>query len=325
MKFDGIDDENDIDNLRAKARSLAMRNLSLEGELEILLGEITRLTAELATATDGDKQLALGLEIKRLNEQIAAKNRELFGPSRSERRPRPGTEEEETKKEPKARTGHGRNPQVRLPVVEVLHELDEADKVCPHCEGALPLTEIAGQTEDSEQVTIIERRVTRVVHKKQKYRCRPCGHIDTALGEKPLVPGGRYTPEFAVAVAVDKYGDHLPLERQVTRFERLGLEITSQTLWDLLVALYLLLLPSYLALRDHLLEQEVLGADETPWRVMGKGRSAQWYVWALTGLDAVFYLLAPTRGKGAARALLQDYSGVVPSSGAPCLVFAPAR
>ena len=118
-----------------------------------------------------------------------------------------------------------------------------------------------------------------------------------------------------MAVATDKYADHLPLERQVARFERLGLEVTSQTLWDLLAALYQLLLPSYLALRTYLLEQEVLGADETPWRVMGKGRSAQWYVWALTGLGAVFYLVAPTRGRGAARALLQNYDGVVMADG----------
>lgn len=314
MKFDGIDDENDIEKVRAKARSLAVRNLSLEGELEILLAEITRLTGQLAAATDRDRQQALGLQIKRLNEQIAAKNRELFGRSRSERRPGPG-EEKEKEKEKTRHPGHGPNRQSRLPLVEVRHELDEADKVCPDCKGALPLREWAGQTEDSEQITVVERRVLRVLHRKQKYRCDCCGYIDTALGEKPLVPGGRYSPEFAVAVATDKYADHLPLERQVVRFERLGLEITSQTLWDLLTALYLLLLPSYLALRDHLLRQEVLGADETPWRVMGKGRSARWYVWALTGADAVFYLLAPSRGKGAARALLQDFDGVLMADG----------
>jgi transposase len=312
MKFDGIDDEDDIEKVRTRARDLTMRNLSLEGDVEILLAQITRLTAELATATDRDRQGVLALEIKRLNEQIAAKNRDLFGPSRSERRPGTGVLEESPKAKQK---GHGPNRQSRIPVTEVRHELDEADRVCPDCEGALDLPEMEGQTEDSEQITIVERHVRRVLHRRQKYRCRCCGHIDTALGPRPIIPGGRYSPEFAVAVATDKYADHLPLERQVVRFERLNLEISSQTLWDMLARLYQLLLPSYLALRDHLLLQEVLGADESPWRVMGKGRSAQWYVWALTGEDAVFYLLAPSRGRGAARQLLQDYDGVLMADG----------
>ena len=44
-------------------------------------------------------------------------------------------------------------------------------------------------------------------------------------------PGGRYAPEFAVGVAVAKYADHLPLERQVRMMAREGLIVESQTLW----------------------------------------------------------------------------------------------
>lgn len=134
---------------------------------------------------------------------------------------------------------------------------------------------------------------------------------------EPLVPGGRYTPEFGVAVAVDKYADHLPLERQVDRFARQGLEVTSQTLWDQLVALEHLLLPAYLALHAWLLARSVIGADESPWRVMGKGRSAKWWTWVLVGEDAVFCTLAPTRGKAAARELLAGFKGVVSVDGYP--------
>jgi transposase len=41
----------------------------------------------------------------------------------------------------------------------------------------------------------------------------------TASGPLKLKPGCRYSPEFAVEVAVGKYLDHSPLERQVRIME----------------------------------------------------------------------------------------------------------
>lgn len=314
VERDEIVRETDPEKLRSAALALHQRSARLEAENAVLLRRITELTTELAAATDKDRQLALGLEIRRINEQLAARNRELFGPSRSERRPAPEGETAEDKPKRKAK-GHGPTKQTRLPVTEVVHRRDDTDGHCPGCKQDQP--EMAGQTEDSEQITIIERTLVLCVHKRQKYRCKLCGRIDTAPGPKPLVPGGRYAPEFGVAVAVDKYADHLPLERQVDRFTRQGLDVTSQTLWDQLVALYHLLLPAQLKLHKHLLDKPVLGADESPWRVMGKGRSARWWTWVLVGDDAVYYRLAPTRGKSAARELLDGYKGVVSVDGYP--------
>ena len=56
--------------------------------------------------------------------------------------------------------------------------------------------------------------------------------VVTAPAASKLQPGGRYSVEFGVEVALNKYLDHLPLERQVRMMRREGLEIDSQTLWD---------------------------------------------------------------------------------------------
>jgi transposase len=312
VTIDEIASSGDLERIRSIALELSLRERSLRGENEVLLAEIVRLTRLLAEATDGDRQLSLNLEIRRLNEQLAEKNRELFGPSRSERRPR--TKEEAPKpKEGQKKRGHGPTEQTRLPITEIVHTLDPEARVCPCCSLALP--EMAGQTDDSEQVTLSERRIVLVRHRRTKYRCGGCGFVDMATAPAPVVPGGRYSPEFAAAVAVDKYADHLPLERQVVRFARQGLDVTSQTLWDQLLAVYHLLLPVWFALQAHLLRKGIVGVDESPWRLMKKGPSLRWWVWALVGDDAVFYMLAPTRGSDAARALLEDYSGVVMADG----------
>lgn len=76
--------------------------------------------------------------------------------------------------------------------------------------------------------------------------------------------------------SADLRADVLALERQFERMQRGGLDITSATLQDQLVALYHLLLPTLLALHARLFTQPVIHADESPWRVMGKGTSARW-------------------------------------------------
>lgn len=312
MNIEALRTESDPEKLREAALDLHRRNSVLEAENTILLARLAALVAELAKATDRDVQLSLGLEIKKLNELLAERNKELFGPSKTERRdpPEPKPEAAEKKKQ----VGHGPTKQLKLPIEEILHTRPDAAAPCPSCAQPQPI--MAGQTEDTEQITIVERKVVLCVHKRQKYRCTLCGRIDAAPGApEPLLPGGRYTPEFAVAVAVDKYADHLPLDRQVHRFERQGLVVTTATLWDQLVALYTLLLPAYLAVHAYLLQKPVLGADESPWRVMGAGRSAKWWTWVLVGEDAVYYQLSPTRGSAAATELLRGYKGVVSVDG----------
>ena len=69
-------------------------------------------------------------------------------------------------------------------------------------------------------------------HKRQKYVCGCGGGVDTAIGPDKLVPGGRDSVDFAIYVAMAKYTDHVPLERQVRRMARDGLAVTSATLRD---------------------------------------------------------------------------------------------
>src|SRR5581483_9173854 len=183
----------------------------LERENDKLHAKLQALTAELARLR-GDARPAAELELEFLKELLAQRERALFGPS-SEQRPRPTAEAPAPVAAP--RRGHGPTAQPHLLTVEVVHELDTADQTCPRCGGTL--TEMPGQTEDAEEITIVERRFVLVQHRRKKYRCACNGCIDTApgplrLATRPDVRGRRYAPEFAVEVAVNKYVDHLPLE-----------------------------------------------------------------------------------------------------------------
>ena len=77
-------------------------------------------------------------------------------------------------------------------------------------------------------------------------------------------------PGMLAAIVCDKFMDHLPLYRQLKRFERLGVNISSSSIsnWVLMVAQ--LLKPLYEALRKEVLESGYIQADETTIRVLNK-------------------------------------------------------
>ena len=93
------------------------------------------------------------------------------------------------------------------------------------------------QFETSEMIDVVEVSYRVVKVKQQKYVCRCGGCVETAPGPERAVPGGRYSLDFAIKVAIDKYLDHIPLARQERILRRHGLDVTSQTLWDQLNAL----------------------------------------------------------------------------------------
>jgi transposase len=174
---------------------------------------------------------------------------------------------------------------------------------------------MAGQSEDSEEIDIVERRLVVHKHKRLKYRCQCNACVETAVGPEKLIPGGRYSVNFAVNVAVDKFLDHLPWERQVGRFAREGLTVTVAALWDQCDALARWLMPLMPKLRMYLLTLAVPGADETWWRLMDRrrngGTNKKWWVWTLCGAEAVYYEIRAQRSSDVVMELLLDYAGVL--------------
>lgn len=301
-----LDEIRDPELLRQVAVLLERENDKLHAKIQSLLAELARLQGEAAVTAQR--------ELEFLKELLAQRERALFSAS-SERRPHPKTADEPP---PAPRRGHGPTAQPHLPTVEMVHELAAADQTCPQCGGTLK--EMPGQTEDSEEITLVERRFVLVQHRRQKYRCACNGCIDTApgprrLATRPDVRGRRYAPEFAVEVAVNKYVDHLPLERQARVMGREGLTIESQTLWDQIDALATVLTPTDEALRQHVLTAPVVGADETWWRLLGGPERTRWWAWSVTRDDAVTYTILESRSQDAARQVLDGYHGIVLADG----------
>jgi transposase len=298
-----IETERDPERLRQIA-------LLLEKENHHLHRRLADLTRRLAEATGTDAIAELQLELKLLEEQLAQKNQELFGRS-SEKRSSGTSTTNGAAAQP--RTGHGPREQRELPIVERVHVLDEPDRVCPKCGG--DLREMAGQYEESEEVDVVARSFEIVRHKRQKYRCQ-CGEcVETALGPAKLIPGGRYSIDFAVEVTIAKYCDHMPLARQVRQMKRAGLVTDTQTLWDQLFALYRHLAPIGGAIHAFVMGAPVVVADETRWPLLGEPGQSKWHAWAVASPEAISYRIEPSRSAEAARSVLGTYTGCVVADG----------
>src|SRR5262249_34460695 len=150
---------------------------------------------------------------------------------------------------------------------------------------------------------------------RQKYRCRCNGALVTAPGAVQVTPGSRYAPEFGIGVAVAKYADHLPLERQVRMMAREGLIVESQTLWDQINAIARHLDPTYDALGQRALDAPVINVDETRWPVMNAMTPAKGTVWTVRSPTVSFYRILLGKSADEGRQVLNGYRGIVVADG----------
>ena len=277
--------------------------LLLEKENKRLLTRLASQSNEIASLRGLDKMEALQLELERLKRAVEAK------PSEGNRNPSERRSRERSEKPKTPQPGHGPTEQLELPRQPVVHELPPDERVCPSCTGEL--VEWPGQFEESEEITTIERRYEIIVHRRQKYRCRCNGAVVTAPAAPKLIPGGRYSIDFTIGVALAKYLEHLPLARQARAMARGGLQVTTQALWDQLNALATILAPCLVALKAHILSQDVVHADETWWRLLKNKASKNWWTWCLRTKSAVLYTMLETRGNDSARTLLGKFAGIL--------------
>lgn len=218
-------------------------------------------------------------------------------------------EEKDPPKKKKKHRGHGPKPQLRLPVETTHHRFDEVPD-CPTCDHEMQ--EWVGQYEESEEITVVETSFLVKLHQRHKYRCDQChGAVITAPGPDKLIPGGRYSVDFAVHTAIEKFCDHLPLERQVRRMDRYGLDTTSQTLWDQQAALAKHLEPTWRHLWTLALAEDILHVDETGWRMMGSKSKPKWTLFGLTTPELAVYHLVDSKSAATARKILSGFQGTL--------------
>jgi transposase len=244
----------DLEALRARA-------VNLDRSVQSLLRENAKLRREnLELRGLNPQQIALALTIDEPNEPEAspAANTAPGAPAAPPETPK------DKPKTPRQRSSTGRTTHPRLERRKVSQPLEPA--TCKHCSKPIKPFD---SWDTSETVTVTRTVYEVVLESRQKGRCGCPDKVHTAPSTVlKMRSGGRYSVELTANVAVNKWCDHLPLERQARRMARLGLDVTPQALFDQASAMADELRPFYSALIAEMLASPVLGIDETTWRML---------------------------------------------------------
>lgn len=153
-------------------------------------------------------------------------------------------------------------------------------------------------------------------HVRGKWVCDDCETLIQAPVPAQVIDKGIPTSGLLAHVMIAKFADHLPLYRQESIFGRAGLAIPRSTLAQWVGVTGVQLQPLVDALRDVVLGQQVIHADETPVQMLmpGTKKTHRSYVWAyatsqFSDAAAVVYDFSLSRAGEHARNFLQDWKG----------------
>jgi len=217
------------------------------------------------------------------------------------------------------RKKRGRKPLPdHLPRIEIIHELPESERHCDH--DGRRLTEIGEVI--SEQLDIIPAKIQVTRHIRKKYAC-DCGRcIKTAPLPAQPIPKSMASPGLLAHITVSKYADALPLYRQETILQRIGIDIPRATLANWMIKVGGLVQPLINLMHEQLLSHDIMQMDETTVQVLkesGKKAQSKSYLWLQRGgpleHPVVLYHYDPGRGAEVAKRLLEGFKGYLQTDG----------
>lgn len=214
----------------------------------------------------------------------------------------------------KKKRGHGRRiiPD-NLPREEVVYELPEDERRCPH--DGRPMSVIRYET--SEQLEFEPAKLKVIVHKRAVYAC-PDKHDEATLITAPKPPQpiekGLAGPGLLAEMVVGKFGDHLPAYRLEDILQRHGADIRRSTICDWMAAVADLLKPLYALMKQRVLASQVIQTDDTKVKLIDNAqretRTARF--WAYLGDVAnpyTVYDFTETRERAGPEKFLRDFEG----------------
>lgn len=211
--------------------------------------------------------------------------------------------------------------------IEVIDkDLPETKRICDQCGGEM--TEIG--VDIDRKVKLVPAKFIIVETRTHSYKCVECdktnakSRIVRPEADKPVIPNGNATAEAIAYIATEKYVMHSPLYRLEQQLNASGISLSRQTMSNwLLKSTELYFEPIWKRMREKLLEEEILHADETTLQVLQEpGRKAQSksYMWLYrTGKEAkqqlVLYDYQETREAKHPKAFLEGFKGYLHTDG----------
>ncbi len=212
-----------------------------------------------------------------------------------------------------------------LPVEEIVSDLSDEEKICEKCGTEMSFM----RYETRRELKIVPAKVTVVEYKKAVYVCKNCdkngidGSFKTASGTPALIEKSLASPSVLAYIMNQKYSCAMPLFRQEQELKNMGVKLSRQTMANWMIAGANLLKPLYEKLREQLIQESLIHADETPVEVLcedGKNPTATSYMWvyrtgAHAGNPVILYKYEVGRSGDYAKKFLEGFNGYLHCDG----------
>jgi len=221
----------DIDALKSLLADQLVCNEKLQADKQALDQKNEQLTARVLTLQE-QLNLALARRYAASSEKFSPDQICFFDEAELDSaavfEPNADSDDDETMVAAHQRKKRGRKPLPdSLPRIDVIHELPESERCCDH-DGRL-LSEIGEVI--CEQLDIIPAKIQVLRHIRKKYAC-DCGQcIKIAPLPAQPIPKSMASPGLLAHITVSKYQDALPLYRQETILQRIGVDIPRGPRW----------------------------------------------------------------------------------------------
>ena len=225
--------------------------------------------------------------------------------------------------------GFERKKPARAPLPEHLPRermVEPAPCACDHC-GSDRLVKVGEDI--TETLEVIPRQWKVVQHVRERFACRACEGFSQAPAPFHAIARGRAGPSLLAMILFEKYGQHVPLNRQAERYAREGVPIALSTLADQVGACAHALTPIANLIEAHVLAGGRIHGDDTPVPLLDKGKTKTARLWTYVrddrpfgGADppAVLFKFSDTRSGDHPKAHLKAY----PTTGGGAILQADA-
>lgn len=198
----------------------------------------------------------------------------------------------------------------------------------PDLERVVIVIEPEDKTDDmvkiSEETTELlaitpEKFYVKVIVRPKYSKANKEGVVIAALPSRPI-QGGSVDVSLLVTILLDKYINHMPLYRQLQKYERLGVKLSDATIGNWAHQSIVLLEHLYQELIAAVKNSSYIQCDETTIKVLDKtkkGKSHRGYYWVYYDVEngLVLYEYDQGRGQTAPESFLHQYAGYLQTDG----------
>ena len=206
-----------------------------------------------------------------------------------------------------------------LPVEVVEYKLADEDLACGNCGNTLHVM----SKEVRKELKIVPAQISVIEHVTYIYSCRNCETTGTkativkADSPKALIPKSLASPSVLSYLMNQKCTMGVPLYRQEQEWKRYDVKLSRQNLSNWMIKGSNLLIPLANALKEELLSNNILHADETTLEVLrepGREAHSKSYMWLYAtpkhaSRSVVLYDYQVGRSGMYAKAFLKNWTG----------------